>query len=177
MAVRRIRIYGDPVLRVVADPVENIDDKIKDLAQDMIDTMYANDGVGLAANQVGVTKQIFVMDPRDNENEQNPVVLLNPVIKNLSGSCEMEEGCLSIPDIRSNVKRADSFDFEAQTLNGEKMEFRAEGLLARVICHEVDHLNGKLFIDYLSPVRKMMLKDQLKQLEKQSKKESEAVLS
>ena len=120
MAVRRIRIYGDPVLREIADPVETIDNEIRGLAQDMTDTMYANDGVGLAATQVGVTKQLFVIDSREDE-QPNPIVFINPVIKNQQGSHEMEEGCLSIPEIRANVKRAESFDFEAIGLDGNSL--------------------------------------------------------
>ncbi len=167
MALRKIRIYGDPVLRQVAEPIDKIDDDIKDLVSDMIETLYANDGVGLAATQVGVLKRLFVMDARDRDQD-NPLVYINPVIKNQKGSFEMEEGCLSFSDIRADVKRAESFDFEALNPDGEKVEFHVDGIAARIILHEVDHLDGKLFVDYLSPVEKMMLKSQLKELEKQS---------
>jgi peptide deformylase len=167
MALRKIRVYGDPVLREVAKPIEKIDEGIKELAQDMIETMYANDGVGLAANQVGVAKRLFVIDSMETDQE-SPIVYINPVISNLGSLEEIEEGCLSIPDIRADVKRADSFDFEALDLNGEKISFRAERILARIILHELDHLEGKLFVDYLSPVTKMLYRNQLKQLEKQS---------
>lgn len=174
MALRKIRIFGDPVLRQVAEPVEKIDDDIKELTRDMIETLFANDGVGLAATQIGVLKRLFVLDTREQDQDE-PKVYINPVIKNQKGSFEMEEGCLSFPDIRANVKRAESFDFEALDLDGEKIEFHADGLKARIILHEVDHLDGKLFVDYLSPVEKMIHKNQIKNLEKQSKFARESV--
>jgi peptide deformylase len=168
MAVRKIRIYGDPVLRKMAEPVEAIDDEIRELAADMLETMYANNGVGLAANQVGVLRRIIVVDTQSEEDDPGPKVFINPVIRNPKGAEVMEEGCLSIPDIRADVKRAKEFDFEALDLDGNRVAFHADGLLARIILHEVDHLNGRLFVDYLSPVKKMMLKDQLKKLEQKA---------
>jgi len=165
MAYRRIRIYGDPVLRKVAKPVEQIDATIKELAQDMIETMYANDGVGLSATQLGEEIRIFVMDPHEEDGRQQPWVFINPVIHNRSGSVEMEEGCLSLPGIRADVKRAEEFDFEASDLNGLTVQFRAQGLIARIIQHENDHLDGKMFVDYFSPVKRILIKEQLKELE------------
>jgi len=170
MAQRKVRIYGDPVLRKVAEPIDKIDDEIRQLAEDMLETMYANDGVGLAANQVGVLKRIFVVDLRQEENNVGPIAFINPVIRNPKGSETMEEGCLSIPGVRADVKRAREIDFEALTLDGEKITLHAEGLLARVILHETDHLNGRLFVDYLSPVKKMMIRDELRALEKEAAK-------
>lgn len=164
MALRKIRIYGDPMLRQVAKPVEQITDSIRLLAQGMIETMYASDGVGLAATQIGEEVRIFVMDPQSDDGNPTPWVFINPVVKNKNGVVEMEEGCLSIPDIRSNVKRAAEFDFEALNLAGEKVKFHAEGIIARIILHENDHLDGKLFVDYLSPVQRMLIKEQLKKL-------------
>lgn len=175
MALRRVRIYGDPVLREQAEPVNEIDEEIREIAADMIETMYANDGVGLAANQVGLTKQIFVIDPHEDD-QREPMVFLNPVIRAAKGTTVMEEGCLSLPDIRADVKRAKEFDFEAMDLDGNKISFHAEGLIARIILHESDHLKGVLFVDYLSPVRKLMIKDQLKELEKRSRMEREQFL-
>jgi len=170
MAQLTVRIYGDPVLRKIADPVEKIDDEIRRLAADMLETMYANDGVGLAANQVGVLKRIFVMDLQLEENNPGPMVFLNPEIKNPKGTEIMEEGCLSVPGVRGDVKRASEIDFEAMTLDGEKVAIHAEGLLARVLLHETDHLNGRLFVDYLSPVKKMMIREELRALEKKAAK-------
>jgi len=168
MAIRKIRIYGDPVLRKIAEPVEEITGEIRDLAQDMLETMYENGGVGLAANQVGVLKRVIVMDMQLEEDNPGPMVFINPVIKNPRGSEVMEEGCLSIPDVRAEIKRSAEFDFEAVDLDGNPVSFHADGLLARIILHEVDHLNGKLFVDYLAPVKKMMVKDQLKKLERRA---------
>lgn len=168
MAVLKIRVYGDPVLRKTAEPVEEIDDEIRSLAADMLDTMYANGGIGLAAVQVGVPKRLFVADPLAGQEEADPRVFINPVIGNKEGSESLEEGCLSIPEVRADVRRASSFDFTALNLDGEIVKFRAEGLLGRVLLHEVDHLDGRLFIDYLSPVKRMLIKDQLKSLERQA---------
>ena len=113
MALRRVRIYGDPVLREQAEPVIEIDKEIEEIAADMIETLYANDGVGLAANQVGFTKQIFVVNPHEDD-QKGAMVFLNPVIRMPKETSVMEEGCLSIPDIRADVKRAKEFDFEAK---------------------------------------------------------------
>ena len=167
MASLRIRIYGDPCLREVSEPVDEIDDEIKELAADMIEIMYENSGIGLAAPQVGIGKRLFVADTQEQEGP-SPMVFINPSIRNQSGTSTMEEGCLSIPDVREDVKRAESFDFEALDLEGNVVRFRADGLLGRVILHEVDHFEGKLFVDYLSPVKKIMVKDQLRALEKES---------
>lgn len=168
MAVMKIRIYGDPVLRQSAEPVEEINDEIKNLATDMMDTMYANGGVGLAAVQVGILKRMFVADPQAGQEDANPQVFINPVVNNKEGSESMEEGCLSIPEVRADVRRASAFDFEALNLEGKIVRFRAEGLLGRVLLHELDHLDGRLFIDYLSQVKRMLIKDQLKSLERQA---------
>ena len=170
MAQLTVRIYGDPVLRKMAEPVEEINEEIRQLAANMLETMYANDGIGLAANQVGVLKRIFVMDLQLEENNPGPMVFINPEIKNPRGSDVMEEGCLSIPGVRGDVKRAKEIDFEALTLDGKKITLHAEGLLARVMLHETDHLNGRLFVDYLSPVKKMMIRDELRALEKKAAK-------
>ena len=166
MALRKIRIYGDPCLREVAEPIHMIDDDIRQLAQDMLETMYENAGIGLAGPQVGGGKRLFVVDAQ--EENSNSQVFINPSIRNQTGSCSLEEGCLSIPEIRAEIKRAESFDFEAQDLDGKTIQFRADGLLGRVILHEVDHLDGKLFVDYISPVNRIMVKEQLRALEKQS---------
>lgn len=170
MAQLKIRIYGDPVLRKVAEPIEEITDEVRQLAEDMLETMYANDGIGLAANQVGVLKQLFVMDMQLEKDNPGPMVFINPVIRNPKGTEVMEEGCLSIPGIRGDVKRAREIDFEALTLDGEKVTLHADGLLARVMLHETDHLFGRLFVDYFSPVKKMMIRDELRALEREAAK-------
>ncbi|MCH8125053.1 peptide deformylase [candidate division KSB1 bacterium] len=168
MPLIKIKIYGHPALRKICSPIETIDEETEQLAHDMVETMYENNGVGLAAPQVGVLKRLFIVNPREDDEDLNPQIFINPIIKNKSGFVTIEEGCLSIPDIRSDVIRCESFDFTSLNLKGEKIQFHADGLLARVILHEVDHLDGKLFIDYLSPVKKIMLNEKLKALEKES---------
>ncbi len=161
MAILKIQKYGSPILREKALPVEKIDEEIKELVENMIETMYAERGAGLAAPQVGISKRIIVIDTE----EQGPIVLINPVIKKKSGESKEEEGCLSIPGIYSNVDRSLSITVEAIDLNEKKICISEEGYLAIVLQHEIDHLNGYLFIDRLSPARRIMLREQLKNIE------------
>ncbi len=173
MSLLKIHIYGDPVLRARAEEVEEINDEIRQLVNDMFDTMYAADGVGLAAPQVGVSKRLFIVDVSDVEGEPDePAVFINPKIVWRSDSTGIfEEGCLSIPGIREDVKRPLEIQVEALNEKGEKVHFKAEGLFARAIQHEYDHLNGVLFVDYLSAVKKVKIKGRLEQLERQAKME------
>ncbi len=173
MSLLKIHIYGDPVLRARAAEVDEIDDEVRQLVDDMFDTMYAADGVGLAAPQVGVSRRIFIVDVSDVEGEPDePAVFINPKILWRSDSTGVfEEGCLSIPGIREDVKRSLEIEVEAQNEKGEKIHFKATGLFARAIQHEYDHLNGVLFVDYLSAVKKMKIKGRLEELERQSKME------
>lgn len=158
MAVLRMRYLGDPVLRVRAEEIEHVDDELRALARDMLDTMYDEDGVGLAGPQVGVSRRIIVVDPREEGVE--PMALVNPRI--LSAADEMdraEEGCLSIPGLRELVDRSIAVEVAALDLEGQPVAFEAEGLLARILQHEIDHLDGILFLDRVSPLkRKMLLK-------------------
>ena len=142
MALRPIRILGDDVLRKKAKKVEKINTFIKNLLDDMADTMYKNKGVGLAGNQVGILKRVIVVDDGDGLLQ-----LINPVILEKEGTQIDEEGCLSLPDIYGDVERADKIKVKAQNKQGKYIEFEAEGYLARIIQHEVDHLEGKLFSD------------------------------
>ena len=142
MALRPIRILGDDVLRKKAKKVEKINTFIKNLLDDMADTMYKNKGVGLAGNQVGILKRVIVVDDGDGLLQ-----LINPVILEKEGTQTDEEGCLSLPDIYGDVERADKIKVKAQNPQGKYIEFEAEGYLARIIQHEVDHLEGKLFSD------------------------------
>ena len=142
MAIRLIRKDGDEVLRKKAREVEKINDKIKELIEDMIDTMYDADGIGLAAPQVGVLKRIIVIDIGDG-----PLVLLNPEIVDYSGEQTDDEGCLSIPGRYGAVTRPYYIKVKGQDENMSSVELEAEELLARVLCHEIDHLNGVLFKD------------------------------
>ncbi len=145
MALRAIRISGDEVLRKKAKKVEKIDAAIVTLLNDMADTMYANDGIGLAANQVGVLKRVIVVDDADEL-----LMLVNPCIVSSEGTHCRQEGCLSFPNEYGDVERAAKIIVKALDEKGRRFEFEAEDMLARVIQHEIDHLDGKLFVDKAS---------------------------
>jgi peptide deformylase len=156
MAELEIRLMGDPVLRERSHEVESIDDPLRRLAQDMFDTMYAADGVGLAAPQVGELLRLIVVDTREPEHE--PVAVVNPRIVRAGPEPDRaEEGCLSIPGLRDVVERPESVVVEGLDLQGREVRFEARGLLARVFQHEIDHLDGVLFLDRLSPLKRKML--------------------
>lgn len=142
MAIRNIRTDEDPILRKKSRPIEKIDDRITQLIDDMIDTMYDADGVGLAAPQIGVLKRIIVIDVGDGIIE-----LINPEIIEVSGSQIDVEGCLSLPNTNGNVERPNYAKVKGLNRKGEKIYIEGEELLARALCHEIDHLNGILFID------------------------------
>lgn len=157
MALYPIRTYGDPVLRMKPKPVEDIDDKIKTLVTDMIETMYDAPGVGLAANQIGVMKQIAVFDAHD---ELGPRVMINPEILELSGEWNYEEGCLSVPGYSWEIKRPAFARVRALDLDGEEVEYAGDGVLGRVLQHEIGHLQGGLLIDVLDKsTKKQALKN------------------
>ncbi len=167
MALREIRKFPDPVLRRKTDRVTNINGTIECLIDDMVETMHAAPGVGLAANQVGVSLQVAVIDlsTREEKEKRHPLlVIINPEILSLQGSVVEEEGCLSIPDYAEKVKRAAKVKVRAQDRTGNVFELEAEGLLAKALQHEVDHLNGLLFIDRLSPLKKSIFKRRLKKM-------------
>ncbi|HEX6938739.1 MAG TPA: peptide deformylase [Longimicrobiales bacterium] len=163
MAVREIRILGDPVLRTKAEPVAAVDDELRRLIDDMMETMYAADGVGLAAPQVGVGKRVIVVDVR--EPDTPAFALVNPVVVEASAAQERgEEGCLSIPGLKDIVERSAAVVVEGLDRDGNPRRIEAEGLLARALQHEVDHLDGVLFIDRLSPLKRQMLLKRWKKL-------------
>lgn len=156
MAVREIRILGDPVLRQKAEPVVEVDDEVRHLIADMFETMYDADGVGLAAPQVGVSLRVIVVDPRDESVP--PFALVNPEIVERAEEVERgEEGCLSIPGLREIVERSARVVVEGLDRDGLPRRIEAEGLVARILQHEIDHLDGILFIDRLSPLKRQML--------------------
>lgn len=161
MAILKLHKYGSSVLREKAMPVTQIDDEIRELVESMIETMYAEGGVGLAAPQVGVSKKIIIIDTE----EQGVIVLINPVIIKREGETKEEEGCLSVPGIYSPVRRSYSITVEALDLDENKIRITQEGFLAIALQHEIDHLEGYLFIDRLSPAKRLMIKDQLKEIE------------
>lgn len=164
MAARDIVIYGDPVLREVAQPVEAFDQAIKNLVSDMVDTVKKAQGLGLAAPQVGVSKRIFIVDLSAVDITEKLHVFINPEILSIDGEVEMEEGCLSFPGIYQKIVRPARVVIRAADIDGHQFEMKAEGLAARAILHEFDHLEGKLFIDYISPIAKTLLKGRLKKL-------------
>jgi peptide deformylase len=177
--------YGDPILRVKGKRIEKIDDHIRELAADMIETMHAANGVGLAAQQVGEALQLTVLDVSQVEDRPStmklngedvdpktvmPVVLINPEIE-IGGATETgTEGCLSFPEITGQIERAKSIIVRAQTVEGDTIAIQASGLLARAIQHEVDHLNGILFIDRMNSAAKAALSSRLKRLQKETKR-------
>ena len=156
MARLEVRILGDPVLRQKADQVTTITDEQRQLIRDMFDTMYAEEGVGLAAPQVGVSQRIIVVDPHEDGIE--PFALINPEILEASKETEKgEEGCLSIPGLRDLVERSKSVRVRGLSPEGEQREFAAEDLVARILQHEIDHVDGVLFIDRVSPLKRKLL--------------------
>jgi len=156
MAIHEIRILGDPVLRQKAEPVQEVDDEVRRLMDEMLATMYDADGVGLAAPQIGISRRIIVVDVREPGVE--PFGLVNPVILESSDEVERdEEGCLSIPGLKEIVERSARVVVEGLDRDGRPVRIEAEGLLARALQHEVDHLDGILFIDRVSPLKRQML--------------------
>ena len=164
MAERPIVLFGDPVLREKAQPVEEVDRGIKDLVAEMIATLKKAKGLGLAAPQVGESKRIFLIDISAIELTESMRVFINPKILETSGEVLMEEGCLSFPGIYQKIVRPEVVRIEATDVEGKKFTMRAEGMLARAILHEYDHLEGKLFIDYFSPISRALLSGRLKKL-------------
>jgi len=165
MAIREIRKYPDPVLRQKTDRVETLDAALLRLIDDMVETMHAAPGVGLAANQVGVPLQVAVIDlsSREEKGQRHPLlVLINPEMLSQEGSVTEEEGCLSLPEYTEMVKRASKVKVRAQDRAGKSFEMEAEGLLAKALQHEIDHLNGLLFVDRLSALKKDIFKRRYK---------------
>ena len=154
-----IKIYGEPILREKASKVNKIGKDDISIIEKMVETMFDNEGVGLAAPQIGISKQIIVV-----KNDQDIIKLINPVILKKEGEEETKEGCLSIPEIYVEVKRAGYISVEGMNEKWESVRMEAEGLLARIIQHEIDHLNGILIVDYASPISKVLVKKQLKKL-------------
>jgi len=167
MALLNIIRFPDSRLRTKAVPVTDVSDGIRDFLNDMLETMYNAPGIGLAATQVNVHQQIVVIDISEEKNQ--PYFFINPVITKKDGEEISEEGCLSVPEYYAEVKRAETVTVEALDRNGEKFTLDAEGLLAVCIQHELDHLKGKLFIDYLSPLKQKRLRKKLIKQAKQSK--------
>jgi len=166
MALLDILHYPDKRLRTIAEPVDAGDDSIRRLVDDMFETMYAAPGIGLAAAQVNVHKCVIVMDLSAEKNE--PLCLINPEIINSEGVEQTEEGCLSVPDIFETVERAERVVVKALDRDGKEFTLEADGLLAVCIQHEMDHLLGNLFVDYLSPLKQMRVKKKIQKARRQA---------
>jgi peptide deformylase len=165
MAVLDILVYPDPRLREIAEPVDHVDHNVRMVVDDMAETMYQAPGIGLAAIQVNVPKRVIIIDLSKDQSELQ--VFINPQIVERDGAQEVEEGCLSVPDVFATVQRAESILVTALNRDGDRFEMRAEGLLSVCIQHEIDHLDGKVFVDYLSRLKQERIR---KRLQKQSKR-------
>lgn len=157
MTIRRIVKYGDPVLETPTKPVEKIDDEIRTLVSDMVETMYAAPGVGLSANQIGVPLRVAVIDVTVGENPDALIVMINPELIEQSGDQVEEEGCLSIPGYTEYVRRPSWAKIKALDLDGNEFTREGEELLARAFCHETDHLDGKFYIDRLGGIKRSLI--------------------
>jgi peptide deformylase len=162
MSILQIVKYGNPVLTKKAEQIANLDKYIEELAKNMVETMYAAPGIGLAAPQVNESKRLITVDLSVGEDSQNLIILINPELISQEGEITYEEGCLSVPDISEKVVRPYRVIVKGIDLKGNEKIVEAEGLLARVFCHEIDHINGKLFIDRLSLLKKSLIKKKLK---------------
>ena len=174
MTIKTILTEPNTLLRQVSQPVEQVGEPEKELMNDMLETMYAANGIGLAAIQIGVPKRIIVMDLSKEENKKLPMYFVNPVItKKNNEKTTYEEGCLSVPNQFAEIDRPSKCEVEYLDYNGNKNKIKAEGLLATCIQHEIDHLEGILFIDYLSKLKKSMI---IKKLSKQKNKPDRIVI-
>lgn len=169
MSLLDILQFPDTDLRKIAAPVEDVDARIDSLVGDMLETMYDAPGIGLAATQINIHERLVVLDVSDECNE--PIVLINPEIVELDGEQEMQEGCLSIPGIYETIKRAATVQVNAVNRNGDPFELEAAGLLAVCIQHEIDHLDGKLFVDYLSPLKRNRIRHKMLKAQRQDAEE------
>jgi len=159
--------FGDPVLERPAAPITIFDDELRKLVEDMFESMYAAHGVGLAAPQIGISKRIAVIDVTFKEDAKAKIVLINPEIIRTEGRLTTDEGCLSLPDFREKVTRPKKVTARAQDAEGKAFEVSGEELLARALVHETDHLNGKLYINHISALKRDMMKRKIRKLMKQ----------
>ncbi len=173
MALLEILHFPDPRLRKKASPIDEVNDQVRQTVKDMFETMYAAPGIGLAATQVNIQKQIIVIDVSEDKN--SPICLINPEIISQAGEEEMQEGCLSVPGIFETVQRAETIEVQALNENGDSVTHQVEGLLAVCIQHEMDHLDGKLFVDYLSPLKRQRIQKKLLKQQKHEQSSQDAV--
>ncbi|HEK2135062.1 TPA: peptide deformylase [Proteus mirabilis] len=168
MAVLHVLHYPDERLRTIAKPVEKVDAEIQKIVDDMFETMYLEEGIGLAATQVDIHQRIIVIDISETRDQK--LVLINPELLDQEGDTGIEEGCLSIPEQRAFVPRAERVKVKALDYNGQPFELEADDLLAICIQHEMDHLVGKLFVDYLSPLKRQRIRQKVEKLDKRRAK-------
>jgi peptide deformylase len=189
MALLEVLTFPNPRLRHKAQPIDKVTPEIKQLAADMLETMYAEKGIGLAAIQVGVEKRLLVIDTRSKSKDEDrydlsqmteleklvpmPLVILNPVIKKKEGKTTFEEGCLSVPGYYETVNRDEYIEVDGMDLDGKPLQLKLDGLLAICMQHEIDHLDGKVFIDRLSPIKSMRIKSKIKKFGYSKKKSDE----
>ena len=159
MALRTVLVFPDSRLRNIAQEITSFDDELSVLAADMAETMYAENGIGLAAIQINEQKRIITVDV--SEDQSGLITFINPKILKLSGEQVCKEGCLSVPEIYAEVTRAEKITVDAQNIKGEKFTIEADGLLAVCIQHEIDHLDGKVFVDYLSPIKRQRIQKKM----------------
>ena len=161
MTIRKILKFPDQDLRIKAKPVETFDEELKTLTEDMFETMHSVNGIGLAATQIGVAKQVAVIDISAEKNE--PLVIVNPAIQILDPSKteDYDEGCLSVPGFFEKISRPSDIKLSYQDLNGKKQEIKPEGLLTKVVQHELDHLNGRLFVDHISELKRRRIRNKI----------------
>ena len=168
MSVLQVLTFPDERLRTVAKPVEAVTPEIQKIVDDMLETMYQEEGIGLAATQVDIHQRIVVIDLSEERNQ--PMVLINPEITDKRGEDGIEEGCLSVPGARALVSRAAEVSVKALDRDGNEFAFEAEDLLAICVQHELDHLEGKLFVDYLSPLKRQRIKQKLEKIKRFNEK-------
>jgi peptide deformylase len=159
--------YGDPVLEKAGAIIKNFDSELEQLSEDMFASMYAAQGVGLAAPQIGKSMQLAVVDVSNGKNPEAKIVLVNPQIIHAEGEVREEEGCLSVPGFRGYVVRPQFVTVRAQNVKGETFDIRGENLLARAFCHEIDHLHGVLFLQHLSMLKRDLIKRKIKKMRKE----------
>ena len=161
MALLKILVFPDPRLRTLAEPIMDFDDNLKKLSEDMLETMYEGSGIGLAATQVNVHKRIIVVDISEEKN--SPLILVNPTLKKIINSEKKSysEGCLSVPGFYEELSRPSSVEINASDVNGDEVNIVTEGLLSVVIQHEMDHLDGKMMVDFISNIKREMIRKKL----------------
>ena len=162
--IRPILKYGSPELEIKSTPITRFDEEIKTLAEDMLETMYAAPGIGLAAAQVGVNLRLMVIDITGGDEKGHQIIFTNPEITEQEGTEEAEEGCLSIPGFTATIERPRTVHVVGQDLEGNPQELDAEGVLARAVCHEIDHLDGILYLDHASVLRRDLIKRKIRKL-------------